>query len=71
MKKAKIVVLFYSTYGNTYKMAEGVVEGAKSVPGVEVLLRRVIFGTPTRFGNMAAQMKTFIDSMGRLWAKKA
>jgi NAD(P)H dehydrogenase (quinone) len=29
----------------------------------------VIFGTPTRYGNMAAQMKSFIDQTGNLWAK--
>ncbi|MDD2227838.1 MAG: NAD(P)H:quinone oxidoreductase [Candidatus Cloacimonetes bacterium] len=29
----------------------------------------IIFGTPTRFGNMAAQMKTFLDATGGLWAK--
>ncbi len=29
----------------------------------------VIFGTPTRYGNMSAQMKTFIDSTGQLWMK--
>ena len=28
----------------------------------------IIFGTPTRFGNMAAQMKTFLDATGQLWA---
>lgn len=27
----------------------------------------IIFGTPTRFGNMAAQMKNFIDQTGPLW----
>ncbi len=27
----------------------------------------VIFGTPTRFGNMAAQMRAFLDSTGGLW----
>ncbi|MBI5587846.1 MAG: NAD(P)H:quinone oxidoreductase [Deltaproteobacteria bacterium] len=31
----------------------------------------VIFGTPTRYGNMSAQMKTFIDSTGQLWMKDA
>lgn len=31
----------------------------------------IIFGTPTRFGNMAAQMREFLDSTGRLWSKKA
>jgi NAD(P)H dehydrogenase (quinone) len=29
----------------------------------------IIFGTPTRFGNMAAQMKNFIDQAGRLRAQ--
>lgn len=31
----------------------------------------IIFGTPTRYGNMAAQMKTFIDMTGGLWMKGA
>ncbi|HXM94999.1 MAG TPA: NAD(P)H:quinone oxidoreductase [Candidatus Dormibacteraeota bacterium] len=29
----------------------------------------VIFGTPTRFGNMAAQMRNFLDQTGPLWLK--
>ncbi|MDR5906532.1 NAD(P)H:quinone oxidoreductase [Franzmannia qiaohouensis] len=31
----------------------------------------VIFGTPTRFGNMAGQLRTFLDQTGGLWAKGA
>jgi NAD(P)H dehydrogenase (quinone) len=31
----------------------------------------VIFGTPTRFGNMSAQMRNFLDQTGGLWAKGA
>jgi NAD(P)H dehydrogenase (quinone) len=31
----------------------------------------VIFGTPTRFGNMCGQMRQFLDSTGGLWAKGA
>ncbi len=31
----------------------------------------VIFGTPTRFGNMAAQMRNFLDQTGGLWASRA
>ncbi len=27
----------------------------------------IIFGTPTRFGNMAGQMRSFLDRTGRLW----
>ncbi|MDF2546178.1 MAG: hypothetical protein K0R93_1076 [Anaerosolibacter sp.] len=29
----------------------------------------IIFGTPTRFGNMTGQMKQFLDSTGGLWAQ--
>jgi len=31
----------------------------------------IIFGTPTRFGNMAAQMRNFLDQTGSLWVKGA
>jgi NAD(P)H dehydrogenase (quinone) len=31
----------------------------------------IIFGTPTRYGTMAAQMKNFLDQTGGLWAKGA
>ncbi len=105
----KILVLFYSTYGHIYQMAEAVKEGASSVKNVEVVLKRVpetlnediltqigaidaqkafahipvanpseladydaiIFGVPTKFGMMPAQMKTFLDATGALWAKGA
>lgn len=31
----------------------------------------IFFGTPTRFGNMAAQMRNFLDQTGGLWANGA
>lgn len=31
----------------------------------------IIFGTPTRFGNMCGQMRQFLDSTGGIWAKGA
>lgn len=31
----------------------------------------VIFGTPTRFGNMAAQMRNFLDQMGGMWVNNS
>ena len=98
---AKILVLYYSSYGHIETMAEAVAEGARSVPGTAVTIKRVpelmpeevarkagvkldqkapeeladydgvIFGTPTRFGNMAAQMRNFLDQTGGLWAKGA
>ena len=105
----KVLVVFYSTYGHVYKMAEAVAEGAKSVVGADVEIRRVpetlppevlekmgaveaqkalshvpicsieelaqadavIFGTPTRFGNMCGQMRQFLDATGSLWAEGA
>lgn len=37
------------------------------LPGAEA----IIFGTPTRFGNMCGQMRQFLDATGQLWAKGA
>jgi len=103
----KLLVLFYSTYGHIYRMAQAVAEGAREVAGVDVALKRVpetlppevlaamgaveaqkafaevpvatvadlgdadavIFGTPTRFGNMVGQMRQFLDATGGLWAQ--
>lgn len=31
----------------------------------------IIFGTPTRFGNMAAQMRNFLDQTGQMWMNGA
>ena len=102
---AKILVLYYSAYGHVERMAQAVAEGARSVSGTEVSVKRVpelvpeevarkagmkleqqaplasveelagydaiIFGTPTRFGNMTAQMRNFLDQTGGLWVKGA
>ncbi|WP_296660778.1 NAD(P)H:quinone oxidoreductase [Paraburkholderia sp.] len=102
---SKILVLYYSSYGHIETMAKAVAEGASSVTGAAVTLKRVpetipieqakaagikvdqnapvatidelagydaiIFGTPTRFGNMAAQMRNFLDQTGGLWMKGA
>ena len=37
----KVLVVFYSTYGHVYKMAEAIVESAEEVGAAEVELRRV------------------------------
>lgn len=97
----KVLVLYYSMYGHTETMAKAVADGAASVEGTEVAIKRVpdlmpeevarkvgvkmdqdapiatveelpdyhaiIFGTPTRFGNMCSQMRNFLDRTGRLW----
>jgi NAD(P)H dehydrogenase (quinone) len=38
---AKVLVLYYSTYGHVERMAEAAAEGARSVPGTEVTVKRV------------------------------
>ena len=101
---AKVLVLYYSSYGHIEQMAAAVAEGAreanaevavKRVPELvpdEVALRSgyrvshstpiatvaelpdydaIVIGTPTRFGNMTAQMKNFLDQTGGLWARDA
>jgi NAD(P)H dehydrogenase (quinone) len=40
-------------------------------PGQLAEADAVIFGTPTRFGNMAAQMRNFLDQTGGLWVSGA
>lgn len=105
----KVLIVFYSTYGHVYKMAQAVAEGAKEIAGAQVEMRRVpetlpadvlqkmgavdaqktfanvpickvdelasadaiIFGTPTRFGNMCGQMRQFLDATGQLWSQGA
>ena len=37
---ARILVLYYSTYGHIERLAEAVAEGARSVPGTEVAVKR-------------------------------
>jgi NAD(P)H dehydrogenase (quinone) len=52
----------------------GALEAKKSQAGVQVAevddlakADAIIFGTPTRFGNMCAQMRQFLDATGKLW----
>ncbi|WP_432511773.1 flavodoxin family protein [Kineococcus sp. SYSU DK001] len=48
-------------------------EAAKGAPGATaddvVWADAVLFGSPTRYGNIAGQLKTFIDSLGAQWAQ--
>jgi NAD(P)H dehydrogenase (quinone) len=56
----------------------GAIEAQKSLAHVPVCTVEelaaadaVIFGTPTRFGNMCGQMRQFLDATGQLWAQGA
>ena len=42
-----------------------------AVPDELELYDGIVFGTPTRFGNMAAQMRNFLDQTGTLWYRGA
>ena len=101
----KTLVLYYSMYGHVETLAQAIAQGARSVDGVDVEVKRVpelmpeevarkagakldqaapiaavdqlpaydaiLFGTPTRFGNMCSQMRNFLDQTGRLWLNGA
>lgn len=72
----KILVAYHSLSGNTERMAEAVVDGAKSVPGTIVLMKRVgqvtaddlfssdavVVGSPVYWSNMSGEVKTFFDN---------
>jgi len=97
---ADILVLYYSRYGATAKMAQLIARGIEEVDGMQARLRTVpavstvceatedsipdsgapyatpddlrecaalALGSPTRFGNMAAPLKYFLDGTGSLW----
>lgn len=105
MSKVKLAIVYYSSTGTNYKLAQWAEEAAKEA-GAEVKVLKVpelapqsaidtnpawkahqeetkhigevtpddivwadavIFSTPTRYGNMAAQMKQFLDSTGGIW----
>ena len=104
----KVLICYYSTYGNVFRMANLVAEGVGEVAGAEAVVRTVpelipahivdgradmkagralqkdvplvtpddfreagaiAFGTPTRFGNVSAQLKNQIDQLTSLWLK--
>ena len=104
----KVLIVYYSTYGNVFGMAKLVSEGVGEVDGAEPVLRRVpglmpeslvesnadmkaardaqkdvalvtvddfkeagaiAFGTPTRFGNVSAQLKNQIDQLSGPWLR--
>lgn len=95
-----VLIVYYSRYGATAKMANFVARGVESVAEISAKIRTVpavspvsetthpsipeegplyatlqdlencrglILGSPTRFGNMAAPLKYFLDSTSSLW----
>ncbi len=105
--QVKVSVIYYSSTGTTYRLAQAIGEGAEKA-GAEVTIKKVrelapeeaiatnegwqqhrietqdvpeataddivtadavVFGSPTRYGNVAAQLKQFIDTLGPQWSK--
>ncbi|HTH17481.1 MAG TPA: NAD(P)H:quinone oxidoreductase [Magnetospirillum sp.] len=101
---ARILILYYSTWGHIESMAYAAADGVRDA-GCEVFVKRVpetipadvlaqihakadqgapvadpneladydglLIGTPTRYGNMAGQMRNFLDQTGKLWMANA
>lgn len=99
-----ILILYYSRYGATAKMAQHIARGVEQVSGMEARVRTVpsvssnaeaienpvptegppyatqddlkncagvAMGSPTRFGNMAAPLKYYVDTTSGLWQSGA
>ena len=105
--QVKVSIIYYSSTGTTYKLAQSIAEGAEKA-GAQVTIKKVrelapeeaiatnegwqqhrletqdvpeataddivgadavIFGSPTRYGNVAAQLKQFIDTLGPQWSQ--
>jgi NAD(P)H dehydrogenase (quinone) len=72
-----VLVAYHSATGHTEKMAQGVAEGARSLPGTRVVLKRVgdvvaddlfsadavIVGSPVYWSNMSGDVKKFFDDL--------
>lgn len=103
----KILIIYYSMFGNTFQLAKSIAEGAKAVEDADVTIKQVpelipdsvinndprikeakeqqkdipiaspqeiadydaiIWGSPTRYGNVCSQVRNFIDQTGALWS---
>jgi NAD(P)H dehydrogenase (quinone) len=84
--QVRILVAYHSDTGNTEKLAQAVRDGAASVAGVTVSLRKtaefkpeeivqydgVAVGTPVHWSNMSTETRGFLDRIGgALWKAKA
>lgn len=71
----RVLVAYHSLSGHTEKMADAVAQGARAVPGTQVIVKRVgevtanelfavdaiVLGSPVYWSNMAGEVKQFID----------
>jgi NAD(P)H dehydrogenase (quinone) len=73
--KVRVLIAYHSLKGTTERMAQGVAEGVRRVPGVVAVVKQVedvtkedleaadgiVLGSPTYFANIAGKMKVAID----------
>ncbi|WP_176014011.1 flavodoxin family protein [Victivallis sp. Marseille-Q1083] len=87
MKETIVAIVYCSRYGHTKLMAERVQRGAAAVPGTKVLLMTaqeatnrleeldkadaIVYGTPTYMGNIASEMKAFMEAGVGRWVSRA
>jgi NAD(P)H dehydrogenase (quinone) len=80
MPETHVSVIYHSVTGNVQALARAAAEGAREAGATVRLLPVqdaanedltwadvVLFGTPSRYGTMAAEVKQFIDGTGELW----
>jgi NAD(P)H dehydrogenase (quinone) len=79
----RVLVVYDSRTGNTEKMAHAVANGAKTIKGTRVVVKKVddvkmneltdsdaiIIGSPTYYGNMSGKVKQFIDRTNGIHGK--
>jgi len=79
---SKVLVIYHSRTGNSEKMAEAVVQGVLNA-GSDAIIKKVdeanlddlintdgiVFGAPTYFGSLSAEMKAFIDESVKIRRK--
>jgi NAD(P)H dehydrogenase (quinone) len=77
----RVLVAYHSRTGNTEKMADGVGEGIRRVPGVTAVLKKfdavtkddlrsadaIILGCPTYYANIPGQIKVVMDEWAWHW----
>lgn len=82
----KLAVIYHSAHGHTAHIARHIVEGARSVDGIEVDLLQaetladspdavtaydgLLMGSPTYLGGVSSVFKRFMDATGRLWRQQ-
>jgi NAD(P)H dehydrogenase (quinone) len=83
LSMSRVIVVYYSGSGHTKRQAEAVCQGAASVDGIDAELLTtdeaierlddldnadgIIFGCPTYMGNIAAEMKRFMEVAAKKW----